>query len=43
MMDDFEKHLKKPGSKGPEYPREHMITLTDRYLLEEVLGGDQEK
>lgn len=43
MMDDFEKHLKKPGSKGPEYPREHMLTLTDRYLLEEVLGGDQEK
>lgn len=43
MMDDFEKHLKKPGSKGPDYPREHMLTLTDRYLLEEVLGGDQEK
>ena len=42
-MDDFQKHLKKPGAQGPEYPREHMLTLTDRYLLEEVLGGDQEK
>lgn len=43
MMGDFEKHLKRPGAKGPDYPREHMLTLTDRYLLEEVLGGDQEK
>lgn len=42
-MDDFEKHLKKHGSKGPEYPREHMLALTDRYLLEEVLGREQEK
>ena len=38
MMDDFEKHLKRPGAKGPDYPRERMSTLTDRYLLEEVLG-----
>lgn len=38
MMDDFEKHLKRPGAKGPDYPRERMLTLTDRYLLEEVLG-----
>lgn len=29
--------------EGPDYPREHMLALTDRYLLEEVLGGDQEK
>lgn len=40
-MDDFEKHLKRPGAKGPDYPRERMFTLTDRYLLEEVLGGEQ--
>ena len=38
MMDDFEKHLKRPGAKGPDYPRERMLTLTDRYLFEEVLG-----
>ncbi|MCY7187305.1 hypothetical protein [Streptococcus gallolyticus] len=37
-MDDFEKHLKRPGAIGPDYPREHMLTLTDRYLLQEVLG-----
>lgn len=37
-MDDFEKHLKRPGAKGPDYPREHMLALTDRYLLEKVLG-----
>lgn len=40
-MDDFEKHLKRPGAKGLDYPRERMFTLTDRYLLEEVLGGEQ--
>lgn len=38
MMDDFEKHLKRPGAKGPDYPRERMLTLTNRYLLEEVFG-----
>ena len=32
-MDDYEKHQLRRGSFGPEYPRSHMLGLTDRINL----------
>ena len=38
-MDDYEKHTLRRGAFGPEYPRSHMLELTDRMLLEQLTKG----
>ena len=35
-MDNYEKHELRRGAIGPEYPRSHMLGLTDRKLLEQL-------
>lgn len=35
-MSDYEKHKLRKGSFGPEYPRSHMLALTDRINLAQL-------
>lgn len=38
-MDDYDSHQLRQGAFGPEYPRSHMLALTDRILLEQLTKG----
>lgn len=38
-MDGYEQHELRRGALGPEYPRSHMLGLTDRINLAQLTGG----